>query len=269
MLMQNTHYTHSGAAPLGGVILTLVAGSIAGVLIGALYGLLIYWIPFIYINAFIAFGFGILMATIVGNLGKYGKIRNDLVISIVAFVATVFAYYAHWIVWIGSNTEIYTLEPAINWQIAVEIAAIGPWSIFGWTPTGWALWTIWGIEATLIVGMGTVTAHGVIDVPYCETTNQWCTEKTLEHKYQALEASQSLDTPEQVLNSLKPLDEKSFVYTEVTVASAEGSNLRCVSLAAVSVELKDNKEETTSNDLVKNMIFDAVSFDKLLALKTA
>ena len=48
-----THYQHSGKAPLGGTLLTLVGGLVAGAILGAVYGFLIYWSPFVYINAFI------------------------------------------------------------------------------------------------------------------------------------------------------------------------------------------------------------------------
>ena len=47
-----THYQHSGKAPFGGILLTLTVGLIAAVLLGALYGFLVYWSPLVYINFF-------------------------------------------------------------------------------------------------------------------------------------------------------------------------------------------------------------------------
>jgi hypothetical protein len=67
-------------------------------------------------------------------------------------------------------------QPGQMWAFPSTINASGPWSIFGWTPTGAALWGIWGIEALVVIGIGTVSAHGVIDIPYCEETKQRTTK---------------------------------------------------------------------------------------------
>lgn len=65
-----THYEHSGKAPLGGILMTLVGGLVAGVVLGAIYGFLIYWNLFVYINALITLGFGFGLAVIVGGTGS-------------------------------------------------------------------------------------------------------------------------------------------------------------------------------------------------------
>lgn len=65
------------------------------------------------------------------------------------------------------------------------------------------------------------------------------------------------------------MEEKSPEYRQVTVAEADGSDLRCVTLKAVTVETKDDKEELTVTDIVKNMLFDRPSFDKLKNGSTA
>ena len=265
-MFPSTHYEHSGKAPLGGILLTLIGGLVAAAVLGAVYGFLIYWSPFVYINAFITLGFGFCLAVSVGGLAKVGKIRNSGVLTVIALVIAVTAYYVHWSVWVGRMTDAQVTAPGELWAFISTVNALGPWSIFGWTPTGFALWSIWGIEAIVIVGLGTVSAHGVIDVPFCEETGQWTTEKALPGHFAPLE-SPSVDSPSSLLQALQPSDDSSNAYTEVSVATAEGSELRCVSLNSVVVEKdKDGKEEKKKQSIVKNMLFDRDSFDRLMQL---
>ena len=261
-----THYEHSGKAPLGGILLTLLGGTIAGIVLGAIYGFLIFWSPFVYINAFITLGFGFGLAVAVGGLGKVGKIRNSTVLTVVALIVAAVAYYVHWSVWVGRMTETQVVDPGQLWAFVSTVNALGPWSIFGWTPTGFALWAIWGIEALVIVGIGTVSAHGVIDVPFCEDTGQWTTEETLPGHFAPVDAP-NVSSPSSLLQVLQPNVDSPDAYTEVAVATAEGSELRCVSLNSVTVEKdKDGKEETEKKTIVKNMLFDRDSFERLMQL---
>ncbi len=266
-MIPSTLYEHSGKAPVGGVLLTLVGGLIAGVVLGAIYGFLIFWSPFVYINAFITLGMGFVLAVSVGSLAKMGKIRNSGVVTVVALVVALVAYYVHWVVWVGRMAEGLTVtDPGALWAFISTINAMGPWSIFGWTPTGFALWAIWAIEAAVVVGIGTISAHGMTDVPFCETTGQWTTETTLARHFRAIE-SLSADSPSSLLQALQPEEEASPSYTEVSVATADGSELRCVSLSSVVVETdKDGKEDTEKTSIVRNMLFDRDSFERLMQL---
>ena len=269
-MFPSTHYQHSGKAPIPGVLLTLIVGPVAGIVLGAIYGFLVYWSPFVYINAFLTFGLGVALATVVGGLGKAGKIRNFAVLTTIALVTAALAYFVHWVVWVERMTETLLLAPDQMWAFLSTVNALGPWSIFGWTPTGAALWAIWGIEAVMIVGIGTVSAHGVIDVPFCEETGQWTAESVLENHFEPLDEAPTVDSPRSLLHILKPASEPQQAYTEVAVATAEGSELRCVSISSVAVQTnKDGKEETEKRSIVKHMLFDRDSFEQLMRLTEA
>lgn len=265
-MLPSTHYEHSGKAPLGGILLTLIGGIIAGIALGAAYGFLIYWSPFVYINALITLACGVGLAMSVGGLAKVGKIRNSGVVTVVALIVALAAYYVHWSIWIGRMTEVQVTAPGELWVLISTVNALGPWSIFGWTPTGFALWAIWGIEAIVIVGIGAMFAHSIIDVPFCEDKGQWTTETALPEHF-ALIDSPSVDTPNSLLQALQPNGDSPDAYTEISVATVEGSELRCVSLNSVVVEIdKDGKEEKKKQTIVKNMIFDRDSFERLMQL---
>lgn len=263
-MLPSTHYMHSGKAPAGGVLLTLVGGLITGIIMGAVYGFLIYWSPFVYINAIITLVCGVGLGMTVGGLAKVGKLRNAGLVTVLALVVALAAYYVHWPVWVGLMTEAQVTAPGELWAFISAINAMGPWSIFGWTPTGFALWAIWGVEAIVIIGGGVLLARGVIDVPFCEDTNQWATETVLPEQFALIE-SPSLDSPASLLRALQPNADSPKAYVEVSVATAEGSELRCVSLNNVIVETdKDGKEEEKKEAIVKNMIFDRDSFERLM-----
>jgi len=262
-----THYQHSGKAPLGGILLTLLGGGIAGVVLGAVYGLLIYYIPFVYINAIITFVFGAALAMSVGTCAKLGKIRNAGVVTVLALLVGAAAYYVHWFIWVERMSGAQLIDPGQIWSFVATMNALGPWSIFGWTPTGFALWAIWGIEALVIVGMGSLGAHGVIDIPFCESTRQWTKEIVVPKHFKPIGDAQSLESPQSLLHSLRPEDDASPEYTEVAVATADGSELRCVSLNQVVVVVdKDGKEEEKKTSIVKYMLLDRSSFDQLMRL---
>ena len=269
-----THYEHSGKAPLGGILLTLIVGTVGGVVLGATYGFLIYWSPFIYINLFITFGLAVGLAIAVGTAAKRGKIRNSTVVTVLALLITLLAYYVHWSVWISRMMEAAMLDsilaPSEMWGMVSAVNLFGPWSVFGWTPTGFALWAIWGIEAVAIFGIGAFMAHTVTDVPFCEATDRWSTETTLARHFAPLGEAPELNSPTSLLGALHPAEDASAAYTAVSVATVEESDLRCVSVESVTVEIdKDGKEETNKTSIVKNLLFDRHSFEKLMQLAEA
>ena len=262
-----THYEHSGKAPLGGVVMTLVVGSIVGGILGALYAALIYWIPFVFLLFILTFGLGVVLGASSGGLAAACKIRHNGVTTQLAFVASLVAYYVHWVVWMDLMTGEMFLKPAELWIMMNRIAATGAWSVFDWTPQGFALWAIWGIEGAVIVGMGTLGAHAATDVPFCEATDQWTEENTLATRFRAVDPARSIDSPSALLGALQPEHGTMGAFTEVTVFTAPGSELRCVTLDVVTLEYDDDgKEQKNKQTVVKQMIFDRGSFDKLMSL---
>ncbi len=76
MMRQSPYYEHSGVIGMFGPILMILFGLAGAVAGGAIYGYLIFYIPFIYLNFFITLGFGALVGYLVGMGAKIGKIRN-------------------------------------------------------------------------------------------------------------------------------------------------------------------------------------------------
>jgi hypothetical protein len=110
---------------------------------------------------------------------KWGKVRNTLIVGLAAFGFGLFAEYVGWVAWIAAYAKdpYYLLEFFLPWDIAIfiiEIGKEGVWSFSGSTPTGWALYAIWLMEAFCVVGgitFYTLRVHS--EVPFCEDSEIW------------------------------------------------------------------------------------------------
>ena len=84
------------------------------------------------------------------------------------------AVYCAWWTWLAalSEWELVFLNPIdLPWMIS-SIAAEGVWSMKTWTPTGWQLYTIWFIEAAVIVVVACGAGLGD-EIPFCEECDEW------------------------------------------------------------------------------------------------
>ena len=76
MNQKNKYYEHSGQIGLIGPIYMIVFGTVAALVLGAIYGYAIYYIPFIYFRFIITLIFGAAVGHSIGIGGKLGKVRN-------------------------------------------------------------------------------------------------------------------------------------------------------------------------------------------------
>lgn len=182
-------YRASGACPPTALLVMPVVLLLAS-LLGLLYGALMAWIPFIYLNFIIIAGFGLLLGTMSGHALKKAHTRNGTVGTLCGLVTGVAAMFFGWIGWLMVTLSLTTPEAmtlALSPQDFVstlgELANTGVWSVFGITPNGLFLKALWGIEALGVVGLTTVLSHFEILTPYCENCQKWLTP---DHQSQAL-----------------------------------------------------------------------------------
>lgn len=177
-------YRHSGKAPLLGLILLVLTGCIGVPILGLIYGVLMRIIPFIYINAFIVFGYVFAIGSALGYVAKYGKIRNMFVLGVVAFFIGLLAEYSGWIGWLTvmAKDPTFLIEFFLPWDVLYFITLVakeGAWTISGTTPTGGILYVIWLLEAIAVVGGITyITVNDLSKVPYCEESDRWADKRT-------------------------------------------------------------------------------------------
>ena len=176
-------YRHSGKAPVLGLILMGIAGFVAVPILGLIYGYLLRYIPFIYINILIVVGYAYAVSFVISKVAKYGRVRNMLLIGLAGFFFGLLADYIGWVSWIAamSGDPSYLIAfffPLDVFTIITEIAKEGAWSLSGTTPTGAFLYFVWFVEACIVIGGSTyLSIKALAETPYCEDSDIWADKK--------------------------------------------------------------------------------------------
>ena len=175
MKQAHRYYRSSGAFSPLGIAITLGVGIVATAILSLIYGYALAWIPFIYINVFIILGYGFGVGMAVNFGGKMGKMRNRGVMLGLGLLVGLVAEYAGWVVWLYamSSQTVLIFNPSELWDAITTLAEVGVWNLKGWTPTGVALYLMWGIEAVMVIGLATVMGASGADDPYCERCQAW------------------------------------------------------------------------------------------------
>lgn len=263
------YYRHSGRIGVLGLVLMPTVSVATAALLGVLYGYGLYYIPSVYLSAVLCALFGGCVGIAVGWGGTAGKVRNAWVVAAYGFAAGVFAEYVGWVSWIHAVSGGYSsFDPLVLWQTAEKIAETGAWSVFGWTPTGWALYGVWALEAVVIIGMSTLSAAGQgLLLPFCEKCHCWA--KSHEAKLARLgECADPSDLRLQLeqgnTSALRDLGKAMIAasaYTELEVRTCpKCRQLNVLTVSAVTVT-KDAKgqESRSARTLVDGLLLDATA----------
>ena len=142
--------------------------------------------------------------------------------------------------------------------------------MFGWTPTGGALYAIWVFEALLVYLFAAIIAHGgVTDTPYCETTGRWAkvthTEKNFAH-FDVQSTLESLQAnPSSLVKFLQTAEEGALQYLRLDLATVPDSNLRTVSVKEISARREKGKLKEDTKSVLRHLLVDQVTFDQIAA----
>jgi hypothetical protein len=196
-------YKPSGKFSLQFILYFLLVSLVAFPILGLIYAYCIWYIPFVYINLFIAIGFGLLVSICISKFViKKGKVRNPTLAFAIGFFAGIIALYFHWSVWIDlvfnagqsygserigvtvSNIEFLQvfsliLQPSVVFENICNVNEYGTWGIRGATVSGTFLWVIWAIEFVIVVGLSSYLPFLEAKKPFSETTNSWYEEFVL------------------------------------------------------------------------------------------
>lgn len=148
----------------------------AALVIGAAYGAIAWYNPFIYINCL-----GILVA---GGACRFvvrkglliGRIRSRSMSNSLSLFVGCVGLYASWLAYVMALFGgMVFIGPLTMWSFVVDIGAEGLWEVFEATPSGWVLYLIWLVEAVGLVLFCILVAVGE-ETPYCEDCQEWTTE---------------------------------------------------------------------------------------------
>src|SRR5262245_36932446 len=100
---QVVFYRHSGRFSVAGWVCTFATTALAASLLGCLYSLAILYIPLIYVNVLLVFGFGLAAGAVALMLGVHFKIRNVWAACLAALLGLLVGYYVSWAVWLAHH----------------------------------------------------------------------------------------------------------------------------------------------------------------------
>ncbi len=189
MKEKSLYYKESGHIGAMGPVIMLLVGIIASGVLAGIYGFAMFYIPFVYLNFILTVLFGACIGMVVGNSGVAAKVRNRKLMLLFGALFGLIAAYFSWIAWLFAASEMNYLvyEPLEIFTVLLEASKVGIWSLFGSIVKGGFLWSIWIMEALIIITAATYTAYYTIrNRPFCESCNEWLTSTTLTSRLQAI-----------------------------------------------------------------------------------
>jgi hypothetical protein len=183
--MRKDHYAPSGIVPLKAVLFALVATLVVGSIAGPLYGLAIWYNPFIYVSALLSLALGGGMGFVAAAMMRAGHARSTAACVALGVVAAGYAHLVGWVTWTAiaySDVEefewVYLLDPGVFWEAIVAINEVGVWSLRSSSPVNGAmLWAVWGLEGAFVLGAAAFgAAIPGADAVYCEHCRRWCAD---------------------------------------------------------------------------------------------
>jgi hypothetical protein len=279
--MENSelYYRESGKIGIGSILSIFLAGIPAAAVLGFAYGYALYYIPFIYLNIIITALFGMGVGLVIAKVAHLTKVRNQNSLSFITFSIGVVAAYFGWVFWLYAASEQTLLEfnPFELFQTLKDLASEGVWSIFGYTPKGFALYIIWAIEAIIIM----VTASAITimqdgEQPFCEKCNSWTEQLTISENLSPVENLKELvsslkrnDLSE--LMKLVEIDPKELIKTTLLISNCTNcNNTYFLMLKSITESLdKDggrNKDEDVM--LIKNLVLSNEAYAEIMKWKS-
>lgn len=269
-------YKHSGGFNPIGVIIGLAVG--LGIAYGAsfAYAYLSEWIPLIYLRALFLAGLVFATGFALGMLGNLAKVRNTGLLAGLGLLIGGGAVYAEWVAFFHANlnSQALLLDPGLIWSVMGRMAESGAWEIFGWTPTGGALWAFWIVEAAIIVLGTLMIGMGMLDDPFCEKTNAWAEAKVAIQPLAVPDdlgafAAQVAQDPQRALADWgEPDDDDEPVFLRAQIAYVEGQEERCdhfLSLELVTLAYdEDGDVQESTTPVMPHLVIDRSTAEALL-----
>jgi len=257
------YYTHSGAFSPLSIVYFLAYGIIGSSILGGLYALAIYYIPFVYLNVLITFIFGLLNGMVIVFASKAGKTRNTALTTFFAMAFGVFAWYVSWAIWINqtSLSSSFILTPQELGNYMSILAKLGPWSVFGWQAKGVPLYLIWFIEFAIIAGGSAFMAWSSIrDLPFCEGCNEWMDspetigplQPIADQKEMAFQLERGDSS---ALSNLQKVDDEAKEYSNLILTSCDKCNQNhLLSLEKVTVTEDENNKKSKDEKNILSLL---------------
>lgn len=193
------YYNPSGQIDIIRLCLSYITSTLAALFLGYIYSVLTNVVPFVYINAGIAIGLGLLLGLTSRVMTRLSHNRNKRSQIIHVIILVLMTNYFQWTAYIlfAYNGAIPTPEVYISsilWifdpenliSAIIEVNKYGTWSIFGIPFKGIGLTTVWLIEFIFITVLPIVIAFKAPVLPFSERQNRWYKKYTLTTRFRSI-----------------------------------------------------------------------------------
>lgn len=287
--MSQNFYQPRGKVPPVAYSLAIASLLIALPLLASVYSLLIWYIPFLYLNFIITAGFGVLLAWSLNNVLKIGKVRNRKFAMYLALITGLLAIYFVWTSYItllynagdllSSNitsgkykglaiTKTFfnigdflniNLSPGLIPATMSYLYDVGSWGIKSFTVKGFILGLVWFLEAAIIFLIVIGGGRDQAEEPFSEKGNVWFEKNTLPYY---IKLPEDIDKFKEdmsngnlaALQSLESDTPHSMNYGQITAFSDPNEPNVFMNFVDVKVSFdKNGKESTDSTVLFKNV----------------
>ena len=259
--MEHLYYKPSGKIPVKGIFISLITALAITVILSIVYIALQWFIPFIYLNLFIAAGLGFGVGGGVFIAIGAGKIRNTTYEFVLAVLCGLLAWYCQWALFVSLLSEaegsmgggmwvrssfnltgfwyIFT-HPQLLFQAMLSLNESGTFTLKHSTVSGTLLWVVWVIEALIIIGAPILfSLSGRSTVPFSEHNDQWMDDRDLAGKLK------TVTDPDHLINELStgnlrslkeflPADDVSNDYATLRIYESPGDPVSYISLINIS-----------------------------------
>lgn len=273
MINSERYYQSSGDVNVSGAITVAGLGLMTAIVLGFVYGIVAYYNPFVYLSFLGAWFLGVGLGWAVTKTAVYGKLHNNKVTLAISALVGLVGVYAAWVGWLYvlNDYDYLTLNPVEILNFIQIAALLGVYEIFGWTPTGFALYAIWGIEAAIIIG-GTVlnVMGGMNREPYCEDCGEWTKTEVITSSVEVVR------NPGALIKALEARDMSALTNLQYNNLSVQRRTdvlvHQCKNcsgpkyLSVHAVELSYDDDGTASEDrtaIVENLIISTSEYDTI------
>ncbi|MHB8873749.1 MAG: hypothetical protein ACYC8T_08690 [Myxococcaceae bacterium] len=152
------------------------------VLLSGVYELLLFYIPFIYLNFIIVAAFGAILGVLSAWTLSKGHCRNRTVGILLTLLITgagllgSYAWnYRRYVSAVAEANPEYSQLEIARFEVPswLENRVEGGWRMKSSTINGLAVWGVWGVEALVVLGLAFWLVTDRPKTPYCEGCGRW------------------------------------------------------------------------------------------------
>ncbi|MCC5829153.1 MAG: hypothetical protein JJU36_06865 [Phycisphaeraceae bacterium] len=279
--MFSQYYRLSGRLTSRSLPVGLGGTLVASVLLGLVYGLVVYWVPFIYVLFLATAGAGFAVGGIAYNLAIWSHTRNGLLVLAASVLGAVTAYVASFFSWVFvlADYDWGVLAPASMIRAIHWIIENGTWTLGSGgsaNVSGLPLLLIWLGEFAIMLGVAVYIGWKQFgEALYCEETGDWIKNIELVGPFMGIEDPDDVQRKVEAndfswIEQLRPFEveedeesvklPRSFKSSEMVLAGSEATYL--VTLRNVT-NIVDKQGAVTRRvrPILRNLTVDRESFE--------